>query len=1246
MLSKTRRALTIAALATFALAGSAQAKQIQRYFYAGESFEVGSSPVAIAVDSVNQKLLVVGNGDKEKGLRISRSQLNGDPAGFSGLSGATSFSTGKKVDAQRVAIAIDESATASAGNFYVAYNQALSVGESEVYGYAPSGTPLPGFPISIPGSCGVTVAPDGHLWVASRLLGAYGEFTADGEPTGRLLSVGVLREEGGGTGTCRIAIDSAGNFYVAKGERVAKYDSERHFVGDLGPGQPFNFFQRGSPLLGFDRSANTLFELFDSETGPIDPVVEVDSSGNPITGFGNPDPAHFSYGGLGATRDLAIDSQTHKVYVLTKAGEVHVFARNPSVVTVPTALAGGVKDLSGTSATLTGTVDPEGIDTIDCHFEWGVDLQEKAIQYTQIAPCGEGNVFAGGSGERQVSAAISGLEKGKTYHYRLVSENSNGVEGVSADRELNAADAPVLGEVSANHITTDAARINFEVNPNGEVTRYHVEIGTDADYGTNFPVPDASIARKRRFGLEGIEVVLSLQRLSQEVRGLQPETFYHYRVVAENAAGKAEGTDHTFRTFALPGSGADRCPNAQARQQTSAAGLSDCRAYELVSAAETGGYDVRSDLSPEVSALPTSPQADDQALYSMRSGTIPGIAGHPTNRGADSYVATRSANGWSTRYVGLPSDNLFAGGPFASPLSGSDSALDSFAFGGAEICSPCFEDGSTNVPLRLPDGNLVKGMAGSMDPGPADPAGVVKKPLSPDGSHFVFQTTARFESQGNFSGTDATIYSRDLHTKTTEVISTDESGTTIQAGEDLAELDISKDGSRVLFGQKLTSDSAGNDYYHLYLHIAGSSESVDLMPGATQGALYDGMSADGSKVFFTTSEALAPGETDTSADIYEDEVPGPGSVTPELTSNGSEGTGDTDSCSPPGTPHNWNAVSGAGKCNAVAFAGGAGVASEAGDFYFLSPEQLDGASNGSHDQANLYLVRPGAATPHFVATIDSSLIKPPPAPPTRAVITASFGNAHNSPQAATVDQSTGDVYVTEGASLSRYTSTGAPDNFSEGPGEGTNTIAGLSFVELAPEVAVDNSGGPLDGDIYVTNAPNVSIFSQTGKLLGQLGSFSEVCGVAVDQSDGSVYVSDCAAHSITRYLPTSATLPIGNANYAVTAISGSVEFSAVAADSGNVYASTWPSGPVRQFSASEFAASPPSVTGTVLNSSANALATDPVTHEVYVDEGNQIVTFNAAGEEQLTIGSGVLSGSRGVAVNATSHMSTLQAEAT
>ena len=79
------------------------------------------------------------------------------------------------------------------------------------------------------------------------------------------------------------------------------------------------------------------------------------------------------------------------------------------------------------------------------------------------------------------------------------------------------------------------------------------------------------------------------------------------------------------------------------RKETGTVLLPDCRAYELVSAANAGGYDVTSDLVPGQVPLPVKPRAEDSVLYSLSYGKVPGVGGEPTNHGNDPYVASRTS---------------------------------------------------------------------------------------------------------------------------------------------------------------------------------------------------------------------------------------------------------------------------------------------------------------------------------------------------------------------------------------------------------------------------------------------------------------------------------------------------------------------------------------------------------------------------------------------------------------------------
>jgi hypothetical protein len=622
------------------------------------------------------------------------------------------------------------------------------------------------------------------------------------------------------------------------------------------------------------------------------------------------------------------------------------------------------------SATLNGSWQGNNEDT-HYFFEWG-----KTSAYGNLT-AGEPGVDAGSSGAPvHVEFDLSGLNPNTTYHYRIVASNAIG-KTEADDRAFTTAKSAPLAREFASDVHSESALLNAEINPGGEATAYHFEYGPDdctATPCTTVPVPDVAIGSGNTYLLRSIRL-----------DGLEPATTYHFRVVATNGIGSG-GYDTTFTTFAFTPEYKDRCGNVLARQQTGAGLLLDCRAYELVSAADTGGYDVESNLVPGQHPYAGYPDASDppRVLYGVHNGAIPGTPGHPTNKGIDPYIATRGSDSWATSYQGVPADNPFAAAPFSSVPSGADSQLDTFAFGAAGGCSPCFGGGYTGIPVRLANGQLVQGMAGALDPGPsATQDGYVAERVSADGTHLVFGSTSKFEEDGNDNG-DASIYVRDLGSGETHVVSKEPAGGNLaclqgagecNAGEGdadgIAELAISADGSRVLVAQKVGTDGKGNRLWHLYMNVDGADHTIDVTPGASTGVHFDGMTSDGFKVFFTARQPLAgTDDNDTSADIFEAALSDSAATLTRI-STGS-GTGDTDSCAPAlsdgGAQAHWNSIGGTPTCDAVAIAGGGGVGGEDGTVFFLSPEQLDG-SDGVADQPNLYVARPGDA-PQFVATLD------------------------------------------------------------------------------------------------------------------------------------------------------------------------------------------------------------------------------------------------------------------------------------
>ncbi len=338
-------------------------------------------------------------------------------------------------------------------------------------------------------------------------------------------------------------------------------------------------------------------------------------------------------------------------------------------------------NVTGTGATLNGSLDPKGDDT-HYYFQYGTTT---TYGKTTTAPPG---VDAGStSGNTQLLFDLTDLSPFTTYHYRVVATNSAGTSFGNDLTFKTLTSVPLITD-SVSEVHSDRAVLDAEINPGGVDTTYHFEYGTSVCSTT--PDPCASLTASDI----DIGSSTSYQGVSALLGGLSAGTTYHYRVLATNSVSPAGGTpgpEHTFTTFPFIPSVNDPCPNAHVRQQTGAALLLDCRAYELVSAPNTGGYDVESE--PGRRARPpsaaTQRRKPSQVLYGVHDGGIPGT-GNPTNHGVDPYIATRGQNGWTTKYVGIPANDPFAKGPFGSTLLEADASLDTFAFGGEEICSPCF----------------------------------------------------------------------------------------------------------------------------------------------------------------------------------------------------------------------------------------------------------------------------------------------------------------------------------------------------------------------------------------------------------------------------------------------------------------------------------------------------------------------------------------------------------------------------
>ena len=201
----------------------------------------------------------------------------------------------------------------------------------------------------------------------------------------------------------------------------------------------------------------------------------------------------------------------------------------PQYCPPPAVKTGPAKHVTSTSATLTGTVNPNGSATT-CYFEYG--LTNKYGSTTP--PQNEGS----GTKPKQVSATVTGLTPQTVYHYQLVCSNLGG-RATGGDRKFKTHSAPRKpGPVrtgKAKHVTSTSATLTGTANPNGSPTKCWFEYGrTQAYHSTTTPQSIGSSDKARS--------------VSATVTGLMPKTVYHYQLVCRNAGGLRTGGDRRFET--------------------------------------------------------------------------------------------------------------------------------------------------------------------------------------------------------------------------------------------------------------------------------------------------------------------------------------------------------------------------------------------------------------------------------------------------------------------------------------------------------------------------------------------------------------------------------------------------------------------------------------------------------------------------------------------------------------------------
>ena len=199
----------------------------------------------------------------------------------------------------------------------------------------------------------------------------------------------------------------------------------------------------------------------------------------------------------------------------------------------PTVTTGSATSVTSSSATLNGTVNPNGSSTT-YYCQYGTS--------TSYGSSTASTSVASGTSDVSVDASISGLSSSTTYHFRLVATNSAGIN-YGSDRTFSTSASPITSPTvttsSATSVSTSSATLNGTVNPNGASTTYYFQYGTTTYYGSFTSSTSAGS------GSSSVSASASLT-------GLSSSTTYHFRLVAINSAGINYGSDQSFTTATPP----------------------------------------------------------------------------------------------------------------------------------------------------------------------------------------------------------------------------------------------------------------------------------------------------------------------------------------------------------------------------------------------------------------------------------------------------------------------------------------------------------------------------------------------------------------------------------------------------------------------------------------------------------------------------------------------------------------------
>lgn len=475
-------ALCALCLSLFMTAAASAAAPTYNSSFDGSGTPAGSmSPTKAAVDEVTGDVYVIdsANGviDKFSSSGTYLSQI----LGSSTTRG--SFGFGGEDD-----ITVDNTSGATQGNVYV-----VSEGAQMIFAFDKNGNFLWQSDFSTGGHdmCGISVDTSGNPWASDFNTDQLIQLsTSDGSVTGT--HVVII-----GNSLCETSFDPLTGTDVYLNAFDAQVQKFPVTPGNGGV----------TALATIDPGPN--FDVAtDSRTGDVftvhsQAVTMYDRTGTAVPG------TPFSNNGTDTLTGVTVDGVARKAYVVNS-----------------TAHGIDVYDLSPARALTAGTTGA-GTGVMTCDGSACTPYYDDGAVVTLDVAADPGSTFTGWSVSGDPTTTCTGTASPCTV-------TMSADVTVTANFDQNAPSA-TTGAVSG--ISQTGATVGGTVNPNGNtVTDCHVDYGTTASYGSQAPCASSPGSGT------------SAMAVSATLSGLSAGTTYHYRVVATNGGGTADGADATFKT--------------------------------------------------------------------------------------------------------------------------------------------------------------------------------------------------------------------------------------------------------------------------------------------------------------------------------------------------------------------------------------------------------------------------------------------------------------------------------------------------------------------------------------------------------------------------------------------------------------------------------------------------------------------------------------------------------------------------